>query len=198
MDVQKNVEDLQTLDWKKPASYRQALNNPLVGGALVLGLLLFALMILGLQRCSSSATSFAAQPPQRVYYYDLTTRELFGDLESRVPPFDRPSGHKAVQAAVYACGPCTPETQKIAYLSALPEDAAAELRAMPPSTSIEQQEEMSERLGSARLFAKPEPDPNRPIDFYRPDEAPGQAILDAAGSICADRPPVPCYPPPTP
>lgn len=68
------------------------------------------------------------QPPGdgSVYFYDLTSGELFMAPDTARPPIDAPGGAgKGVRAFVYACGECSPATQRIGYLLSVSPQARA-------------------------------------------------------------------------
>jgi hypothetical protein len=64
--------------------------------------------------------------PDKAYYFDLETGELFVDAAGKVVPFKRPSGNDAVLAHVYSCGDCGKEAERfVGYYEALSQEAIA-------------------------------------------------------------------------
>lgn len=73
-------------------------------------------------------TRSSAQGPGdgTAYFYDLTSGELFPASSTLRPPIDAPGGaNKGVRAFVYACGECSPTTQKVGYLISITPEARA-------------------------------------------------------------------------
>lgn len=61
---------------------------------------------------------------ESAFFYDLSTGELYAAPRDTMAPFVDPnSGRQGVRAHLYACGDCTPERRRVAYLSRLADEA---------------------------------------------------------------------------
>lgn len=91
---------MQIREWLK--------NNPVIGGAIVAGIMLTAILILVLSLLPTNPTP--ASTPNN-YYYDMQSGELFVADVSLIPPIKAPSGGEGVLAQVYACGECGDDSE---------------------------------------------------------------------------------------
>lgn len=75
-----------------------------------------------------------ARPTQAVYFYDLSTGQLFNQPRATLPPVKAPSGgaEDGVQAHVFSCGACGGTEQYIGYLITMPATVKQTLAAPKP------------------------------------------------------------------
>jgi len=122
--------------------------------------------------------------PRMVWYYDIADGTLFPGEQDLVLPIDVRSGpNRGVLAHVYACGRCTPETQKVLYLESNTAEAKEILRTMPdPAGDIDASPYLKKAL-EGQLIAPAPPPGEEPawIPAMHPD---ADAIRASVSSLC--------------
>lgn len=138
--------------------------------------------------------------PQRIYFYDLGTGQLFADDAAALPPIAAPSGAgNGVGAVVYACGACSEPQLRIGYLERMSDEgkqAHARLRELSAS-GADTPSHLVELVDRERYVAPPpSPDEVQTPQWASLASPQGRQIVERFWTACGDNTrPIRCNPP---
>lgn len=197
--------DLRDLkDQLAAGGLRETLNR---NSALVTVAALVLLMVsLGLVFLRLGGSGGGGAAVTELYFYDLSTGELFVADRDAVPPHDAPSGARVgypwgegpagVRAQVFACGDCSDESaQFVAYVEAYPPRAQQALQEARSSNDPERAWELEAQVEGSTLIGALGPAGEPPARWVSMMSPESEAVLGNLHTRCSDGQRLtPCFP----